>query len=139
MRPFRLKSAGHYVTVHIFDDLTKMYRWQKAYCRKTGHPTEADDGRAIGLFMGYQRINFKGGKENRLPDLGKVLLCRGKMPHAVVTHEVLHAAMHFDRIVHGNVSATFGKHVGDREERMAHTMSELLSQFYDRVTITEAR
>lgn len=141
---FNIRPHGRkeYVTVMIFPTKAKMYAFRKKFAKVTGEEVGHMD--FLGLFTGYERIVFSNGKiklfngeEKRMNDIGKVLLCSGYCHADIVSHELLHAAMHYERLIHGNKIARFGTNIGVKEERLAHTLSDLLRGFYSKVKVTE--
>lgn len=133
---FTLRPHGvnHYVTVRIFPTKDAMRGYVRRYFKRTGHP----EGKTnfIGLFMGYERIRARDSK--MLNDIGQVLLVRGSCNHGITAHELGHAAIHYERVVHGNKAASMGKDIGEREERMLHTLHDLVEGFHEKVTVNIA-
>ncbi len=101
-----------------------------AYFRKRGKSIglKRKDGKLdfLGICMCYERINMQN---KRMPDIGEVLLFRGRLGAGIVAHEMLHAALHYERLVSKNKQATFTEHIGKEEERLAHCLTDLVRQF----------
>lgn len=121
----RRYRSPYFFTVRVFGSKAKMY----AYFQKRG--------KSIGLKPKDAHLNFEAicmcyerlRAAKRMPDIGEVLFYRDRLGAGIVAHEMLHAAMHYDRLVSRNETATFTANIGKEEERLAHCLTDLVRQF----------
>lgn len=123
----RRHRSPYFFAVRVFDTKAEMF----AHFRKRGKVIglKRKDGHLNfeAICMCYERIRAKDDK--RMPDIGEVLFYRERLGAGIVAHEMLHAAMHYERLVTRNTSATFTEYIGKEEERLAHCLTDLVRAF----------
>lgn len=113
--------------VKVFDTKAKMYDYFRKRGKAIGLKRRDGELDFAAICMCYERIRTRD--EKRMPDIGEVLFYRDRLGAGIVAHEMLHAAMHYERLVNQNTNATFTPNIGKEEERLAHTLTDLVRQF----------
>jgi len=62
--------------------------------------------------------------------IGHILFNNKRMPMCVVGHELLHAALTYDRLINKNRHAHYGSWVNKKEEKLAEVAGALTDNFF---------
>lgn len=110
---FNLKlKTGHYYKVNIFDNIHLMHK----HCDKSGF------GAIVKPFV----IQNNATKQIK-NCIGEVFFYKGNIGAGLMTHEMLHCAMWYDRVVNG-FNGNYGLECNDGEERLAYILTELVTK-----------
>lgn len=124
----RPKQGPHYFTVHVFESKSQMHRWYLSRCFVDGKLDQSKDLDFAGLVMPHVTYRFVGGVEERKPEIGTVLLTKGRLGSGLIAHEMGHCAFWYDRLINGNEQAEYSNECGEAEERFLYLLTELVSQ-----------
>ena len=135
--PYYPAGSPYHFWAYVFDDREEMYAWYLDYIKNRG--TEV----AQGLFS--TECNFEGmclpfesfrisedGTETRGYNIGNVIFHKGRLGAGIVAHEMGHCAMWYERLIHGNETAHFGRRTGDKEERYLYLLHDFVKVFYQK-------
>jgi len=126
---FELKvpETEHHFNVLIFEKREDMIKAKQEF-------TQEEDGDDLAGAFTCPFEMYKVGEagiEERGPAIGHLYFYKDKLGSGCVSHEMVHAAMHVERLVHGNKEATFGDGIGETEERFANTLGDLCGIFVE--------
>ena len=142
---FKLKQPkqAHYFVAYLFDTKKEMYAWYEAYIKrrvKNGaseasfRPSNSyQTGDFAATVIPYQIFKIDEQNEIMQPDIGICLFHRGELGSGLVSHEMLHCALWFDRVVNGNTMAQYGEEVSEAEERLAYLLAEFVRKFVNKM------
>lgn len=120
---FRLKGPeGYFFKVLIFKDKEDMYIW---FTKNNGQ----GDLDFAGIVMPYEAIL----KEERMKDIGTVLLCKDRLGSGLIAHEMGHCAFWYDRLINGNTKAEYGEEIGESEERVLYLLSSFVKDLVNKI------
>ena len=116
----RFKLRGYneveYFWVYIYDSLKEMRR----DCNKHGGINgygNSDTSEALAIVEPYTRVKIhEDGSEEVLPNIGIIRLVKNKLHTHIVSHELVHAAMHHYRLTQKDGIANFGDNNCQAEE-----------------------
>lgn len=128
---FKIKPKGvtHYFVVFVFDTKKEMHDFKHEYDKIEG-VTDGYGGFGA-IVMPYTIENTKTGKIKN--EIGTCLFYRDFIGAGPISHEMLHCAMWYERLLHGNKDACFGQNVGEDEERLCYTMTDLIRSFVNKM------
>jgi hypothetical protein len=63
-------------------------------------------------------------------EIGMIFFCEEHLDEATISHEMVHAALHYDRVINGNSPARYGKQNSDKEERLCYAVDNLIMCYY---------
>lgn len=122
----RRRRSRYFFKVSVFNTKSQMYTYFRKRGKSIGLKRNDNKLDFFGICMCYEHIDIQN---KRMPDIGEVLLFRGKIGAGIVAHEMLHAALHYERLVSKNEQATFTNNIGKEEERLAYCLTDLVRQF----------
>jgi hypothetical protein len=131
------KRGKHFFNVIVFYSRQEMYKWWNLY-RKGRSDGGVDlscncEGDGFeGMCIPYETVRIcPGGAEEQGKDLGIIILHRKRLGAGLISHEMLHAALWWDRLVNGNTDACYGRENGDNngaEERLNYGLFYLVKE-----------
>ena len=135
---FKLKPNKHtnFFWAYLFDTKKEMRDWYDGYVKarinqgadvSNFEPSNSEQTeRFAAIVMPFQI--FKGSDEMQ-PNIGICLFHRKALGSGLISHEMLHCALWFDRVVNGNILAQYGECVGEEEERLAYLLTDFVRNF----------
>jgi len=105
--------------VLVFD--TKPQMWEYFSQQSKHHEYE----RFGAICQMWVIVNTRTGK--RRSRIGEILFAKTQIGAGTVSHEIGHAAFHYDRVINGNEAATYGDGNGEAEERVLYLLAEMVS------------
>lgn len=136
---FRLRpewGRPDYYTVLVFPSMDEFRRFVGAQNKRMGFGGRI--GRAAGLCRPWIRLERRGGRWCRHPELGQVLLVRQWLGAGYVAHELAHAAVGWARRWRLSGAAIVGRerrgHHDENavSERFCRVIEQLNAQFWDK-------
>ena len=139
----RPKNKGHYFVAHFFDTKKEMQAWYETYVKvrvndganeshfRPSNSYQTDDFAAI--VIPFEIFDINDGNEVMRPNIGICLFHRKALGSGLISHEMLHCALWYDRIVNGNINAQYGEEVGEEEERLAYLLTEFVRKFVNKM------
>ena len=142
--PYYPAGSPYFFWAYVFDTEKEMYDWYFEYVKKR----ECDPNKDWDTFKfgGFRKdcdfaamcIPFEVIKidrernEERGANIGNIIFYRGAIGAGIVSHEMGHCAMWYERLINGNKQARFGTDVGDREERLLYLLHDFVKGFYQK-------
>lgn len=124
---FKIKSkqTAYWFWVYIYGTESQMHHAAQLHAKETGETIDYAKAEASGICHTYQILKVSpDGKDQLLKEIGTIRLSRENLSSRVVSHEVLHAALHNYRI-HYKRNADFGDMVNQAEEDLAYIFADL--------------
>ena len=122
----KLRNNKHYFKVFIYDSHDDMV---KAKQKLKG--VEKGDSSIVAICCPFERYKIEkstGGFKKRFI-IGHLYFDAFNIGIEAATHEIVHAALHAERVVYGSSRASFGTNCGEKEERLADNIGYMTSQF----------
>lgn len=121
---FKIKTQGepHFFWCRVFDTKKEMHQWYRTTSQYQEQGGKGDFGAMV---LPYEKVKFENDAEIRHPEIGTVIFYRGQMGAGVISHEMGHCALWYDRIINGNRNAQYGEEVNDEEERLCYLIGDL--------------
>lgn len=134
LKKFKIKSdeSDLWFWVIVYPNSKQMREAASNHTAETGERVSFDG--AAGVCHTYERIRIDpDGKEEVLKQIGTIRLVKDKLHTEVISHEVVHAAMHLYRLLHGvenpldgsSHNADFGNGCNQDEENFAYIYGSL--------------
>jgi hypothetical protein len=122
---FRIKpkKCRYYFVVLVFE--TKLQMWEYYKLQKQYQGFEKFGA----ICQNYEIVNTKTGK--RKSEIGEILFSKSQLGAGTIAHEIGHAAFHYDRLINGNETATYGEKIGESEERVLYLLAEMVKDCID--------
>lgn len=136
----------HFFWCLLFDTKVEMYAWYASYIKKRGDDKNKDwdyfgfEGFSeemdfSAMVLPYEIVLIdESGLEAQSNEIGTVIFCKEQTGPGVVSHEMGHCAMWYERLVFGNKNAEFGESIGINEERLFYLMTDFVTQFYTKIS-----
>lgn len=135
----REPETKHYFEALVFRNKRDMYAYYDWYKKRWNGESSNNEyylNRGItdiynfaAICMPFELLKEVAGAWVRHEKIGELLFVQDRLGTGVISHELLHAALWHERLVHENKTATFGEHIGEAEERMAHTHTAFIIKF----------
>lgn len=109
----------------VFDTKKEMFEFKARYDKENG--IEYGYGGFGAIVMPYEIINTETGK--RRLEIGTCLFYKGNIGAGLISHEMLHCAMWYERLLNGNKNACFGDGTREDEERLCYILTYLVRSF----------
>ena len=153
MRRFKIKAnespyyppgSPYYFWAFVFDGKDEMYSWYLDYVRKrVSIGTEdwitrekklySEDCNFAGMCLPFEWTKIEeDGTETRGHNIGNVIFHKERLGAGIVAHEMGHCAMWYERLIHNNKTAQFGRETGDKEERFLYLLHDFVKMFYQK-------
>jgi len=124
----RPKGGRFFFRVIVFDTKEQMREWWAQYDQSFLNGDY--DGHKFGARMIPYEIT-KG--ELRHSDIGTIIISKEQIGAGTLVHELGHASIWYDRLIHGNSKAEYGEQIGEAEERMLYLLADLTAQSTDKL------
>jgi hypothetical protein len=134
LKKFKIKSeqSDSWFWVIIYPSISAMRKAASDHTEETGE-RESFHG-AAGVCHTYERVRISpDGSEEILKQVGTIRLVKDRLHTEVIAHEIIHAAMHIYRLLHGVENeldgslrnANFGNGCNPDEENFAYIYGSL--------------
>jgi|GEM_PF-4621115 len=119
---------GHYYNVHIFDTRENMRNFSNTI-RKEEYPDKIYEAKVIP----YWRVKeLPDGDYIVAPKVGDVLFHQKRLEVRIVSHECVHMATSFLRILN-NYDLKLRSQIDENEENLAYTIGNCCDQIYKKI------
>lgn len=124
---FRIKpkKGRFYFVVLVFETKQQMWEYYKFQPQAQGFEKFG------AICQPYEIVNTKTGK--RKSEIGEILFAKSQLGAGTIAHEIGHAAFHYDRLINGNETATYGENIGEAEERVLYLLAEMVKDCIDKM------
>jgi hypothetical protein len=118
---------GHYFNVHVFNTQEDMHSYA---LRISSHERLRSDSE-VADWLGLVVPSYRVSRDNVIsPKVGDILLWQERLGVGLVSHEAVHAATSFLRIM-GNLR--LGNQIDHDEESLAYTIGSVTKQIYSKL------
>lgn len=121
----RRRGSRYFFSVHVCHSKAQMFKLVEEHMVEAGKKKPARNYEAICCC--YERIRVKD--EKRMPDIGQIFFHKERLGAGIVAHEMLHAALHHERLIDKNEHAVLTSNIGEAEERVARTLTHMVRKF----------
>lgn len=126
MKKFKLRGYNEeeYFVVCIYDTLEEMRNAANKFNQDGELITDA-----LAICQPYTRVRIaEDGTETVINDIGTIRLVKDNLQTHIVSHELVHAAMHHYRLTQPTRRANFGRGNGEAEENFGMIYAKYFSK-----------
>lgn len=128
---------------YLFETKKDMRNWYDDYVQQRvsngaseenfGPSNSYQSSNFAAIVIPFQVFKINDGVEAMQHNIGICLFHRGALGSGLISHEMLHCALWFDRVVNGNTNAQYGEEVSEEEERLAYLLTDFVRGFVNKL------